>query len=195
MSKPADIAFTLACDSWSTRLPGAEALCRRAVRAAFGVADRQGKNGAAADGELGVVLADDATLRDLNQRYRGIDRPTNVLAFPLSDSFSGAPAHLGPDHLGPALLGPALLGDVVIALETAAREAGEQGRSLGDHVAHLVVHGTLHLMGYDHGAAVEAEHMERLEVVALAGIGVADPYRDGREVAAADAAGALGADS
>jgi probable rRNA maturation factor len=107
-------------------------------------------------GELCLVLADNRLQRTLNRRFRGKDRSTNVL------SFEGAPDGLG---------------DVVLALETVQAEADAQGKSLADHVAHLVVHGVLHLMGHDHLGAAEARRMERLEREILTGLGVGDPYR------------------
>ncbi len=172
MNAAADIACTLDCERWLTDLPEAEAICRRAAAAALGAAARA-EHGAADDGaigagEIGVVLADDDLVRELNRRYRGIDRATNVLAFAMSEA-GMAP---GDGPFGP----PSLLGDVVVALESTAREAAEQNKRLGDHLSHLVVHGTLHLLGYDHEMEEEASRMERLETEALAGLGVADPY-------------------
>ena len=113
--------------------------------------------------ELAVVLADDAAVRALNRRHRGKDAPTNVLSFP-------------PAFLPPA--GPRPLGDVILALETVRREAAEQGKTGADHLRHLVVHGVLHLSGYDHEIEAEAEEMEALERAVLAGLGVADPYAE-----------------
>ena len=107
-------------------------------------------------GALCIVLANDRLQRRLNRDFRGTDKPTNVL------SFASAPEGLG---------------DVVLALETVTREARTQGKSLADHVAHLVVHGVLHLMGYDHETGREAARMERLEARILDGLGIADPYR------------------
>jgi len=133
--------------------PGAEAMLHRAIGEAAAVA------GAPADAELAIVLADDAAIRSLNARWRGRDEPTNVLSFP-----AGAPA------------GATLLGDIVIAYETTAREAQSEGKPLADHLAHLAVHGFLHLLGYDHAADDEAETMERLECTILARLGIADPY-------------------
>ncbi len=113
--------------------------------------------------ELAVVLTDDAAIRKLNRRWRGRDKPTNVLSFP-------AQASVPPGS------GPRPLGDVVIAYETMAREAQEQGLPLTHHLAHLAVHGFLHLLGYDHESDTEAETMERLEREILARIDVPDPY-------------------
>jgi probable rRNA maturation factor len=112
-------------------------------------------------GELAVVLTDDASIRELNRCWRGIDRPTNVLSFE-------APRHGSGPH--------ALLGDVVIAFETAAREAIAEGKPLTHHVAHLAVHGFLHLMGHDHESEDEALSMERLEREILARLDIPDPY-------------------
>nr|WP_245593605.1 rRNA maturation RNase YbeY [Azospirillum halopraeferens] len=116
--------------------------------------------------ELSVVLADDALVHRLNREYRGKDKPTNVLSFALTEAE-------GPD---PDPAAPTLLGDVVLARETVEREAAAQGKSAADHLVHLVVHGTLHLLGYDHEEDAQAEAMERLEVTVLAGLGIADPY-------------------
>jgi probable rRNA maturation factor len=115
--------------------------------------------------EVSVVFTDDAEQQALNRAWRGKDRPTNVLSFP------------NMDDDGPAVPGlPRLLGDVVLARETVAREAREQGKRTVDHTVHLLVHGTLHLLGYDHEGAAQAAEMEALERAILAGLGIADPY-------------------
>ena len=116
--------------------------------------------------ELGIVLTDDDVVRMLNRAYRGVDKPTNVLSFALDDAE------------GPAGPGPVALGDVVLAFETVAGETAARGLCPSDHVRHLVAHGVLHLIGYDHNEEAEAESMERLEARVLAGFGIADPYRD-----------------
>lgn len=118
--------------------------------------------------EVSIVLTDDDAVRALNRTWRGKDQPTNVLSFPVQD---GLPELA---HPGGA---PLLLGDIVLAFETVAREAGDAARPLADHLAHLLVHGTLHLLGLDHVEAEQAESMERCEIRILAGLGVADPYR------------------
>jgi probable rRNA maturation factor len=152
-----EIAVTVLDEAWLVAVPDAVARARRAAEAALA------GHGAAADGELDIALGDDALLQRLNREHRGQDKPTNVLAFPLSS----------PDD-DPAL--PALLGDVVIARETVLREAAEQGKNTADHLTHLVVHGTLHVLGYDHDADADAARMEALETAILASLGVADPY-------------------
>jgi len=115
-----------------------------------------------AQGEVAVVLADDATVRALNRRWRDIDTPTNVLSFPASRPGGGGT--------------PALLGDIVIAFETTAREAAAENKPFAHHLAHLVVHGFLHLLGYDHQSDDAADAMERLERCILARLDVPDPH-------------------
>lgn len=113
--------------------------------------------------EATIVLTDDAEMRDLNRTWRGKDEPANVLSFPAGD----APGEDGA------------LGDIVIAYETSKAEADQTGIPLSEHVSHLVVHGVLHLLGFDHLDDVEAEQMEDLERKALASLGIADPYGHG----------------
>lgn len=111
--------------------------------------------------ELTVRLVDEAESQALNRDYRGKDKPTNVLSFPF-EAPPGVPSKL--------------LGDLVICAGVVAREAAEQGKPLADHWAHMIVHGVLHLLGYDHEQDEEAQEMEALEVQILDGLGVADPY-------------------
>ena len=120
--------------------------------------------------EISVRLASDDEVRSLNHRYRGKDRPTNVLSFPM----------VQPDLLDTVSTnsddGELLLGDIVLAHGVCAAEAAERGIAVETHATHLLVHGTLHLLGYDHGDDVEAEAMESIERDALASLGIADPY-------------------
>ena len=120
-----------------------------------------------ADSELTIRLVDEAEGRELNRDYRGKDYATNVLSFP-------ADVPDGPD--GEPLLDIPLLGDLVICAAVVEREAAEQGKALEAHWAHLVIHGCLHLLGYDHQEDVEAEEMESLERQLLAELGHPDPY-------------------
>jgi probable rRNA maturation factor len=117
----------------------------------------------AARGEISVVLTDDAAIRQLNRDWRQIDKPTNVLSFPAAAPTNGAPQ---PP-----------LGDIVIAYETVARESAEERKPFLHHLAHLAVHGFLHLMGYDHQTDSQADAMEGLEREILADLGISDPYR------------------
>lgn len=116
--------------------------------------------------EISVLLTDDATIHDLNRRFRGSDAPTNVLAFANQDG--PQPASSPP--------GSVLLGDIVIAGNVCREEAVAQGKSLSDHVQHLAVHGVLHLLGLDHETDEDAETMEGIEREILAALGVNDPY-------------------
>ena len=121
--------------------------------------------------EVSVRLTDDAEVHALNRDFRGKDKPTNVLSFPqVQDDLL--------DTLANSDDGEILLGDIVLARETCAREAAEKGISLTDHATHLIVHGTLHLVGYDHMDDASAAAMEALEVKALASLGLANPYAD-----------------
>jgi probable rRNA maturation factor len=137
--------------------PNAKALLRRAVAAAASAVS-------AAGGEVAVVLTDDAAIRALNRDWRRKDTATNVLSFPMTGK------------RGPKPCAPCLLGDIVIAFETTQREARAERKPFAHHLAHLVVHGFLHLVGYDHGAESEAQEMEGLETSILARMGVPDPY-------------------
>ncbi len=121
--------------------------------------------------EISVRLTDDAEVHTLNRDFRGKDKPTNVLSFPqVQDDLL--------DTLANSDDGEILLGDIVLARETCAREAADKGISLTDHATHLIVHGTFHLVGYDHMDDASAASMEALEVKALASLGIANPYAD-----------------
>jgi probable rRNA maturation factor len=163
---PIAVAVSVRDAAWRRDLPDVEALVRQAARAAATLLAAAASGAVAA--EVSVLLADDATLRALNRDYRGRDAPTNVLAFPGTEMVRGCAP--GP------IAGPLLLGDVVLARETVRREAAAQGKRLADHVRHLVVHGVLHLLGFDHDTDAAAAAMETREIAVLAGLGVADPY-------------------
>lgn len=152
------IDLSMPCASWRRALPSAGVLAREAALAALAQSRKP-----LGQAEVSIVLADDATVRALNAQWRRKDAPTNVLAFA-----SDEPPVAGK---------PVLLGDVVLAFETVAAEAKAQGKGLADHLRHLVIHGVLHLLGYDHIAAAPAKRMEALETRILASLGVADPYR------------------
>jgi probable rRNA maturation factor len=120
--------------------------------------------------EISIVLTGDDRVRDLNAEYRGKQQPTNVLSFPMAD----------PDDLHQANVGEAelLLGDIILARGVCEAEAADKGVSVEQHAAHLVVHGILHLLGYDHLDDSEAADMEAREVRALNGLGIANPYEE-----------------
>ena len=118
--------------------------------------------------ELSVRLTGDEEVRALNSEWRKKDKPTNVLSFPMAEPYELDQA----DEEGPELM----LGDIVLARGVCEREAAEKAIPVERHAAHLLVHGTLHLLGYDHMAEAEAAEMERREVKALARLGIADPY-------------------
>jgi probable rRNA maturation factor len=136
---------------WRRNLPRAAALCRRAALAALAAGTRRVRPGAA-----GIVLTSDAAIAKLNTRFRKRRGPTDVLSFPAGE--------------------PAILGDVVIAYGVASRDARADGKPLAHHLSHLVIHGALHLLGYDHQSNDEAERMETLERKVLRGMGIPDPY-------------------
>jgi probable rRNA maturation factor len=138
---------------------GLRPLLRRAVAAAAAALSTSAA-------ELAIVLTDDSAVRLLNRQWRGIDAPTNVLSFPVE-----APAAAG------AAGAPLLLGDVVLGYETVAREARRDGKPFAHHVAHLAVHGFLHLCGHDHEEVGDAETMEQLERDILRRLAIPNPYR------------------
>jgi probable rRNA maturation factor len=149
-------------DCWQTE-PDAEAVIQRAVAAAAEIADVE-----IGEAELAVMLTDDSGIRTLNNNWRGIDKPTNVLSFPaLPPTGSG-----GPDDA------PRMLGDIAIAYETTRKEADDEQKPFDHHLSHLAVHGFLHLIGYDHEKDADAEKMESLEREILSQLGIPDPYAD-----------------
>ena len=156
MPSPLHLEISRNAEGWPEAL---DARAERAVREAL----KQSKATITGAAELSIVLTDDAEQRNLNRDWRGLDTSTNVLSFPQIDPF------------GPV---SGILGDVILARETLEREALEQGVSFEDHFTHLMVHGFLHILGYDHMDDDEALVMEGLETQILASLGVADPYAE-----------------
>jgi probable rRNA maturation factor len=140
--------------AWTAAQADAEALTRRTADAVLAYERLSDRN-------LTILLTNDLAVRALNARFREQDKPTNVLSFP---ALPNPEQHLG---------------DVALAYVTCAREAADQGKPLADHLQHLVAHGVLHLLGYDHMTDPEAQEMEGLERVVLASLGVSDPYAAG----------------
>jgi len=168
------IEIAILTSAWSAAVPEHEELVRRAAKAAVARARVDGCK-LPPRVEISLALADDRLVRTLNRTYRKRDKATNVLSFPTAEP--GGPtlrkrraATAAPDRR------PLLLGDVVVAFETTRAEAAAQAKPLDHHLVHLIVHGTLHLLGYDHDRLAEARRMEGLEVLILARLGIADPY-------------------
>jgi probable rRNA maturation factor len=156
MPAPLHLEISRNSDGWPDSL---DARAEEAVREAL----KQSKAKVTGVAELSVVLTNDSEQQTLNRDWRGIDKATNVLSFPQIEPF------------GPV---SGLLGDVILARETLEREAAEEGVSFADHFTHLMVHGFLHILGYDHIDDDEALVMEGLETQILASLGVADPYAE-----------------
>jgi len=127
--------------------------------------------------ETSIVLTDDESVTDLNTRYRGQAKPTNVLSFPIQDPYADRTTLDQSDCLG----------EIYLAAETVAREAAAEGKDLEAHLTHLVVHGMLHLLGFDHMSESQAEEMEAMETRLLAQLGIADPYAESTEAVASEA--------
>jgi probable rRNA maturation factor len=149
-------------DCWQSE-PDSEAVIERAIAIAAEIV-----NAGLGEAELAVMLTDDAGIRTLNNNWRGIDKPTNVLSFPALPPTGGS----GPDDA------PRMLGDIAIAYQTARAEADDEQKPFAHHLSHLAVHGFLHLIGYDHEKDDDAEAMETLETAILAQLGIPDPYTD-----------------
>jgi len=149
-------------EGWQAE-PDAEAVIQRAIATAA-----ETVNAGLGEAELAVMLTDDAGIRTLNNNWRGIDKPTNVLSFPA----------LQPTGAGGPEDAPRMLGDIAIAYETTRKEADDEQKPFDHHLSHLAVHGFLHLIGYDHETEDDAEKMEALEAEILAQLGIPDPYAD-----------------
>lgn len=155
-SPPLEIAVIRNAEGWPEHF---DALAEKAVLAALAGAKARVKGAA----EISILLTDDAEQHELNAQWRGKDSATNVLSFPQIEPF------------GPVV---GLLGDISLARETLEREAADLDKPLADHFTHLVVHGFLHILGYDHLEEAEALQMENLETHILHGLGIDDPYAD-----------------
>ena len=152
------IDISIECVGWSAVVKDPDECCRSAARSALAVATALPDLPA-----LSVLLGDDEAIAALNSQFRGKAGPTNVLSFPAGDAY--------PD-------GVVMLGDIAVARETVEREAASAGISVADHLSHMIVHGTLHLLGFDHQSDAQAEEMESLEVKVLSGMGIANPYAE-----------------
>jgi probable rRNA maturation factor len=155
MTVHVDVGFA----SDSATLPPVDEIARW-VRRALTAAGRD------SDLEVSVRVVDEAEMQELNRSFRGQDKPTNVLSFPAGD-IKGLP----PDASTP-------LGDIVVCAAVVGSEARQQGKSLGDHWAHMLIHGTLHLLGFDHVEDVDADIMEGMEIRVLKDFGIANPYKE-----------------
>lgn len=153
-----EIALTVQAGRW----PARTALTGLATDAVDAACTELGLRGEG-ESELSLVFTDDAAIRQLNARWRGKDRPTNVLSFPASSGWSGGPV-------------PAMLGDIVLAHETIHREAELDDKPLDHHLTHLIVHGFLHLLGFDHESEPDAARMEDAERRILYRLAIPDPY-------------------
>ncbi|MDB5597596.1 MAG: rRNA maturation factor [Hyphomicrobiales bacterium] len=152
-----DVDVSVEADAWSA-VADLHDLSHNAIHAVL----TETGEAVAPDAEVSLLFCDDEKIRELNKAWRGMDKPTNVLSFPA----------VQPGHVAKA----PLLGDIVIAFETVQRESLEENKHLSDHVSHMVVHGFLHLLGYDHESDADADKMESAEQRILARLGIADPY-------------------
>ena len=165
-----DVDCDVVAGDWDERGIDWDALAEAAVRAAIaGAGHAAALVSDSLSLEVSVRLTDDAEVQRLNRDFRGKDKPTNILSFPMLEPPEFA-------VLMAADTGDALLGDLAVALETLEREAAEKPVSVEAHFSHLVVHGTLHLLGHDHADDATADVMERLETGILAAMGISDPY-------------------
>jgi probable rRNA maturation factor len=154
------LALEIEDPRWTQALPNVAELLEKAIALALTDVDDRSRTI-----EVGVRLVDDGTIRGLNRDWRGRDKPTNVLSFPMGD-----PAPIGEADF------PWLIGDIVMSFDTMKVEAERDGKPLEHHVAHLAIHAALHLIGHDHENEAEAEAMEAAEIKLLAGLGIPDPY-------------------
>ena len=167
------VATDIADPRWQEALPNIEALCLAVKDAVFAYMEKHEKMPLLSGKKpliVGVCFSNDAEVQYLNRDFRGMDKPTNVLSFANIDFAQFDAANLPYDEIA--------LGDIIIAYETMEREATAEKITLQAHVGHLLVHGLLHLLGYDHIKDAEAEKMEALEVAILADLGIDNPYKE-----------------
>ncbi|KQZ93998.1 rRNA maturation RNase YbeY [Mesorhizobium sp. Root157] len=158
LSHPLDIDLLVEAGQWPD-----EKVLRQFVERSAGAAFAEIGSAWSGQSELSIVFSDDANIRELNAGWRGKDKPTNVLSFPAFPTSGGGPL-------------PPMLGDIVLAFETVSLEAELEEKPIENHISHLVIHGLLHLLGYDHETDAEAEAMEAVERAALARLAIPDPY-------------------
>ncbi len=154
------IEMNVACEGWPVETRLCE-LTDECVTSVISAAQLR----LSSDAQLSLLFSDDEAIKELNNRFRGIDKATNVLSFPGSD-------------LMPGDVAPSVLGDIAFALQTIKREAILEDKRFDHHLSHLMIHGFLHLFGYDHLEDDEARKMEHLEIAALANLGIENPYDD-----------------
>ncbi len=159
MSGTVALEISIEADGWN-RITNIEQLCSHAIEHAKNLAEPKPLSGA----ELSVMLTSDAEVRALNKKWRGQDKTTNILSFP------AVPAN--------KIARSPILGDLALGYETVAAEAENENKTFEHHMMHLVIHGFLHILGYDHGNEAEATIMETLETRILAKMGISDPYAD-----------------
>jgi probable rRNA maturation factor len=155
--------MNIACVGWPNEIQLSE-LSNKCVKSTIKTAGLR----LPSEAELSLLFCDDEAIKELNSRFRGIDKATNVLSFPGSD-------------LMPGDVAASALGDIAFALQTVKKEADLEGKQFDHHLSHLMIHGFLHLFGYDHLEDDEAKQMERLEIIALTNLGIENPYQDHRE--------------
>ncbi|MDF2366993.1 rRNA maturation RNase YbeY [Sneathiella sp.] len=170
-----DLAISINDDAWRKNVSDIDSLTTEAIQTTLGAVSKEFNLAPLADAqkpavEISLVFTDDAEVQILNRDHRNKDAPTNVLSFPNTP--------LDQTELADAMWmkEPLMLGDVVMARETLIREAAEQNKSIRDHLTHLLVHGVLHLAGFDHMEENEAEKMENLEIMILQSLHISSPY-------------------
>ncbi|MDR3325988.1 MAG: rRNA maturation RNase YbeY [Rhodospirillaceae bacterium] len=165
ISSSIEISVAVLCTNWTESLPAVDDLCRYVVLTAVLTNTDLLPKEFLDKIEISLVLTDDSMIQCLNHKYLGQNKPTNVLSFLYFDRCDNLPIN-----------SPLLLGDIILSFETTAREAEIENKSFLDHMSHLLVHGVLHLLGYDHSINSEAEKMENFERIILDDLGIDDPY-------------------